>query len=97
MAKYKVNKEKCLGIKNCGICINSCPGATQEGKDGKSEVINQEKIEECGGESVCPMGAIERIDKENEKIGERQKFIPRGKRRRGRRMGRGRGRRRRRK
>ncbi len=57
-AKYKVNKKKCLG---CGICVNSCPGGTKIGPDGKSEVIDQEKLDKCGGEKVCPMGAIEKI------------------------------------
>ena len=61
---YKVNKRKCLGVKNCGICIQTCPGATKEGNDGKVEVVNQKKLEECGGERVCPMRAIERIDEE---------------------------------
>jgi ferredoxin len=61
---YKVNKQKCLGVKNCGICIQTCPGATREGKDGKAKVVDQKKLEECGGERVCPMRAIERIDGE---------------------------------
>lgn len=56
---YKVNKQKCTG---CGACLQNCPGATKIGTDGKAEVINREKLEECGGESVCPFGAIEKID-----------------------------------
>ena len=62
---YKVNKQKCLGVKNCGICIQTCPGATKEENDGKAEVADQKKLEECEGERVCPMRAIERMD-ENE-------------------------------
>jgi len=52
---YKVNKSKCTG---CQACIVNCPGATKIGSDGKAEVINQEKLEQCGGENVCPIGAI---------------------------------------
>ena len=66
MARYKDNKEKCLDVENCGICIPTCPGATKMGEDGKAEVIDNEKLEECGGESVCPMGAIEKVKKEEE-------------------------------
>jgi ferredoxin len=59
--KYKVNKEKCIG---CQACVANCPGATEMGGDGKAEIINEEKLEKCGGESVCPMGAIEKINGE---------------------------------
>jgi NAD-dependent dihydropyrimidine dehydrogenase PreA subunit len=61
---YQINKQKCLGINRCGICLRNCPGATVEGIDGKAEIIDQEKLELCGGESVCPMGAIEAIGQE---------------------------------
>ncbi len=61
MAKYKVNKEKCIG---CGVCLTNCPGATKIGEDGKAEVIDQEKLEKCGGESVCPLEAIEKKESE---------------------------------
>ena len=59
MAKklWRVNKEKCLG---CQVFIVNCPGATKMGKDGKAEIVNQEKLEQCGGENVCPLGAIEK-------------------------------------
>lgn len=53
---YKISKEKCLG---CGVCVASCPGATELKEDGKAEVVDQKKLEECGGEKVCPYGAIE--------------------------------------
>ena len=56
--KYRINKQKCLGISRCGICFRNCPGATREGNDGKSEIIDQEKLDLCGGVSLCPMGAI---------------------------------------
>jgi len=57
---YKIDKEKCIG---CGVCVANCPGATQIGKDGKAEIINSEKLEKCGGESICPMEAIEKTSK----------------------------------
>jgi len=63
---YQVNKKKCLGVNRCGVCLNICPGATQEGKDGKAEVVNQKKLQECGGERVCPMGAIEKVENGSE-------------------------------
>jgi len=55
---FKVNKEKCIG---CQACVQACPGATKIRKDGKAEIIDQEKLEQCGGESVCPLGAIEKV------------------------------------
>lgn len=61
---YKINKEKCTG---CGICVVNCPGATKLGKDSKAEVIDQEKLEKCGGESVCPFGAIEKLEEPEER------------------------------
>jgi len=63
---FRVNKEKCIG---CRACIANCPGATKIGEDGKAEIVDQEKLEECGGESVCPLGAIERVQ-EKEREGE---------------------------
>jgi len=35
-------------------------------RDGKAEVVDQEKLEQCGGESVCPFGAIEKVSDEGE-------------------------------
>ena len=61
MEKFKINKQKCTG---CQVCVQVCPGATKIGRDSKAEIINQEKLEQCGGETVCPMGAIEKIAKE---------------------------------
>jgi len=64
MFMFKVNKEKCLG---CGTCVQACPGSTKIGDDDKAEIIDQDKLKECGGESVCPFGAIEKTEeKENE-------------------------------
>ncbi len=58
---FRVNKQKCIG---CQVCLQNCPGATKIGRDGKAEIADQEKLEKCGGESVCSIGAIEKIDKE---------------------------------
>ncbi len=57
----KINKEKCIG---CQVCLQTCPGATKIGADGKAEIIDQKKLEECGGEEVCPFGAIEKVSEE---------------------------------
>ncbi len=58
---FRVNKEKCVG---CRACLQACPGATKIGEDGKAEIIDQEKLEQCGGESICPLGAIEKKESE---------------------------------
>lgn len=55
---FKVNKERCVG---CGACLQTCPDSTKIGDDGKAEVIDQNKIKECGKENACPLGAIEEI------------------------------------
>ncbi|MDD3098660.1 MAG: hypothetical protein PHU82_02465 [Candidatus Pacebacteria bacterium] len=72
---YRINKQKCLGIKNCGICQRTCPGATKEGEGGKAEIVDQKKLEECGGEQVCPMGAIEKEGSEEEYSVSYQPFL----------------------
>jgi len=58
---YKINKSKCTG---CQVCIANCLGVIRIGADGKAEIVDQEKLEQCGGENICPIGAIERINKE---------------------------------
>ena len=55
---YKVNKEKCIG---CQACVAACPDGIKTGEDGKAEIIEQEKLEQCGGENICSVGAIEKI------------------------------------
>jgi ferredoxin len=55
--KYKINKEKCIG---CGVCVATCDGATELAEDGKAKILDQEKLEKCGGEKVCPYEAIEK-------------------------------------
>ena len=57
MSKYKINKEKCVGA---GICVATCPEGAEMEEDGKAKIIDSEKMDKCGGESVCPYGAIEK-------------------------------------
>jgi len=57
---YKINKEKCQG---CGSCQALCPQGIKLGEDGKAEIIDQEKLKECGGKEICPFGAIEEEEK----------------------------------
>jgi ferredoxin len=59
MAKFQVNKEKCI---SCGVCISVCPKGAEWDKDGKSHIIDSSAMEECGGETVCPYGAIEEVE-----------------------------------
>jgi len=55
--KYKIDKEKCVG---CGTCVQLTDGGTKLGDDMKAEIIDQEKVDKAGGESVCPFGAIKK-------------------------------------
>lgn len=57
MAKYEVNKDKCLG---CFICCVNCPSGMAQDTDGKAKVVDSDAVEAAGGESVCPHGVIER-------------------------------------
>lgn len=56
--KYQVNKEQCIG---CGLCVATCEGGTELEEDGKAKVIDDEKLEACGGEKVCPYDAIKEV------------------------------------
>ena len=58
MTRYIVNKEKCIG---CGICAAVCEGGAEMNQDNKAKIIDSEKMEKCGGASVCPYGAIEEV------------------------------------
>jgi len=61
--KYKINKEKCI---SCGVCVATCPNAIELGPDGKAKIIIHKELEKCGGEKICPLGAIEKISNEKE-------------------------------
>jgi len=61
MAKYQINKEKCIG---CGYCTSVCPEVFELGEDGKSKIkegADLEKNKGCIKEAKegCPAGAIE--------------------------------------
>lgn len=58
-AKFRVNKEKCI---SCGVCISVCPEGADWDEDGKSHIVDSEEMEKCGGETVCPYGAIEEVE-----------------------------------
>ena len=57
MAKFKINREKCI---RCGACTSTCPKGMAWGDDDKPNILNDEELENCGGERVCPYGAIEK-------------------------------------
>ena len=62
--KYKINKLKCIGCANCALV---CPKGFKMGADGKSEVIDHQAAEACGGTKLCPFGAIEEVDDDSSK------------------------------
>jgi len=58
MKKIVVDKNKCIG---CGTCIFLAPKAFKLGKDGKSETINNTKIDSKEVKEAidsCPVNAI---------------------------------------
>ena len=57
MPKFKINKEKCVG---CGTCVALCPEGAELKEDGKAEITDSDKLQECGGETICPYEAIEK-------------------------------------
>jgi len=59
MAEYKVIKEKCIG---CGLCVANCQEGTELAEDNKAKILDSKKVEECGGEELCPYEAIEEVD-----------------------------------
>lgn len=61
--KFRVNKQRCIG---CGTCVQACPEAIKLGDDMKASVVDNEKLEECGGAKICPFGAIEEVEEEEE-------------------------------
>jgi ferredoxin len=56
---YKINKEKCVG---CGVCVVTTENATELDENGKAKILDQEKLKEHGGETVCPYEAIEKTN-----------------------------------
>ena len=59
---YKINQTKCLG---CQMCLQTCPGAIEINDEGKVRVIDQNKLEQCGGDDICPNGAIESVNEKD--------------------------------
>ncbi len=59
MVKFVVNKSKCVG---CGACAQVCPKGAEMETDGKAKIINSEELKKCGGEEICPFGAIEKLE-----------------------------------
>lgn len=57
---YKINKELCIG---CGSCQASCPEGIELENEGKAKITDERKLEECGGENLCPFGAIIKEEK----------------------------------
>jgi|GEM_PF-1013898 len=55
---FIVNKSKCMG---CAVCVRNCPDGVRIGKDGKAEIIDQEKVAQCGGEKICPFDSIKEV------------------------------------
>ena len=53
---FRINEEKCVG---CGFCVIECSGGTELKENRKAKVIDSVKLKKCGGEKVCPYGAIE--------------------------------------
>ena len=42
MAKYQVNKDKCLG---CFICTVNCPAGMAQDDDAKAKVVDSDAVE----------------------------------------------------
>jgi len=66
--KFKIDKQKCIG---CGTCVQISDGGTKLSKDMKAEIVDNDKIEKAGGESVCPFGAIVKIKPNEIKKGDK--------------------------
>jgi len=55
MAKFKIDEKKCI---RCGACVSACPEGMEWTEEDKPKIINHERLESCGGGSICPYGAI---------------------------------------
>lgn len=56
VAKIKIDSKKCIG---CGICLNVCPHAVMEMKEGIAFLANKDRCIECGAcDKNCPVNAI---------------------------------------
>jgi NAD-dependent dihydropyrimidine dehydrogenase PreA subunit len=60
MVKIVVDNDKCTG---CGTCVDTCPVAVFEVKDGKSVPVKPEECLVCRAcEVQCPENAIQVIE-----------------------------------
>ncbi len=55
MAKFKIDEKKCI---RCGACVSACPKGVEWTDENKPKIIDSEEVEKCGGEKICPYGAI---------------------------------------
>jgi ferredoxin len=55
MSLYKIDKIKCLG---CAGCTVYCPKGIELRSKGVAKIIDEEELEKCGGEKLCPRKAI---------------------------------------
>ena len=60
MVKIAIDNDKCNG---CGTCVDTCPVAVFEIKDGKSVPAKPEECLVCRAcEVQCPEGAVQVIE-----------------------------------
>jgi NAD-dependent dihydropyrimidine dehydrogenase PreA subunit len=60
MVKIVVDNDKCTG---CGTCVDTCPVAVYEVKEGKSVPVKSEECLVCRAcEVQCPESAIQVVE-----------------------------------